>query len=213
MADLHGFLARLVAEDFDEHVAGLVVRDAQGAEEGGQVELADALPPDRLAGQPGLRAAVVLVAGLVEVAGAVEGLAGGVDVAGGQVPLRAADGVGEEVTDRAQPRVPEVEVDQLRRGDGPGDAYTGVVRLRGLARFRGRRVDAKLQGGREVVGGRGERAGLHDGRARLGLLGHAVAPLTRNALGAGQLFTASLRLSAVSSWAASGNASRSENHQ
>src|SRR5690606_35905147 len=74
-------------------------------------------------------------------------------------------------------------------------------------------VDAQLQGGLEVVGGRGERAGLHDGRARLGLLGHAVAPLTRNALGAGQLFTASLRLSAVSSCVASGNASRSENHQ
>src|SRR5690606_30948917 len=96
------------------------------------------------------------------------------------------------------------------------DAYTGVVRLRGLTRLRGRRVDAKLQGGREVVGGRGERAGLHDGgRAGLGLglLGHAVAPLTRNALGAGQLFTASLRLSAVSSWVASGKPSRSENHQ
>src|SRR5690606_5085816 len=142
-------------------------------------------------------------------------LAGGRDVAGGQVPLRAADGVGEEVAERAQPGRAEVEVDQLRGGDGPGDAYTGVVRLRGLARFRGRRVDAQLQGGLEVVGGRGERAGLHDGRARLGLglLAHAVAPLTRNALGAGQLLMASLRLSAVSSCVASGNASRSANHQ
>src|SRR5690606_41709246 len=98
-----GFGAGDAGEDLEEDVACRGVGEGEGAEEAGAVEFADAFPADVLAGEPGLGAAVVLVAGLVEVAGAVEGVAGGVDVPGGEVPLGAGDGVGEEVADGAEP--------------------------------------------------------------------------------------------------------------